>query len=264
MHDFAGNSLWCKSAPEIRQVVDDRDFDEIDEGFEVATKVVLPTNEAHYVTFIVCDNAGNCAMYTPDENDTDEALAEITIDDQGSGTSSRHGRASSGTRRTLSTNDDSTFIQLLFNDLTALDPTSIEADDFVIEGHTIKDVHWYDVSDTDDDTAWGDDDDSTTPSRFAMGGSNTLRGHPLRQSIRNAVFIELEDELAPDETPDVTIVPNGILDSAGNEQDDDEVEADDWIAPSFTVVSIVSPRTPEGLQRPAGRRRRRSDDNVDL
>ena len=245
MHNFAGNSLWCKSAPEIRQVVDDRDFDEIDEGFEVATEIVLPTNEAHYVTFIVCDNAGNCAMYTPDENDTDEALAEITIDDQDPDLiEARTGIKWDATDSEY--DDDSTFIQLLFNDLTALDPTSIEADDFVVEGHTIKDVHWYDVSDTDDDTAWGDDDDSTTPSRFAMGGSNTLRGHPLRQSIRNAVFIELEDELAPDETPDVTIVPNGILDAAGNEQDDDEVEADDWIAPSFTVVSIVSPRTPEG------------------
>ena len=245
MHNFAGNSLWCKSAPEIRQVVDDRDFDEIDEGFEVATEIVLPTNEAHYVTFIVCDNAGNCAMYTPDENDTDEALAEITIDDQDPDLiEARTGIKWDATDSEY--DDDSTFIQLLFNDLTALDPTSIEADDFVVEGHTIKDVHWYDVSDTDDDTAWGDDDDSTTPSRFAMGGSSTLRGHPLRQSIRNAVFIELEDELAPDETPDVTIVPNGILDAAGNEQDDDEVEADDWIAPSFTVVSIVSPRTPEG------------------
>ena len=241
----AGNSLWCKSDPEVRQVVDDRDFDEIDDGFDVETKIVLDENEAHYVTFIVCDNAGNCAMYTPDENDTDEALAEITIDTVDPDLiEARTGIKWDATDSEY--DDDSTFIQLLFNDLTALDPTSIEADDFVIEGHTIKAIHWYDVSDGDDDTAWGDDDPDTKPSRFAMGGSSTLRGHPLRQSIRNAVFIELEDELAPDETPDVTIVPNGILDSAGNEQDDDEVEADDWIAPSFTVVSIASSRTPEG------------------
>ena len=245
MYEFAGNAIWAKSKPAIRQVVDDRDFDEIDDGFEVSTKIVLPENEAKYVTFIVCDNAGNCAMYTPDENDTDEAFAEITIDTEDPDLiEARTGIKWDSTDSEY--DDDSTFIQLLFNDLTALDPTSIEADDFVIEGHTIKAVHWYDVSDGDDDTAWGDDDPATTPSRFAMGGSTTLRGHPLRQSIRNAVFIELEDELAPDETPDVTIVPNGILDSAGNEQDDDEVEADDWIAPSFTVVSIASSRTPEG------------------
>ena len=241
----AGNDLWCKSAPVIRQIVDDRDFDEIDDGFDVATEIVLPENKARYVTFIVCDNAGNCAMYTPDENATDEALAEITIDTEDPDLiEARTGIKWDATDSEY--DDDSSFIQLLFNDLTALDPTSIENDDFVIEGHTIKAVHWYDVSDGDDDTAWGDDDASTTPSRFAMGGSTTKRGHPLRQSIRNAVFIELEDELAPDETPDVSIVPNGILDSAGNEQDDDEVEADDWIAPSFTVSSIVSSRTPEG------------------
>ena len=241
----AGSNLWCKSDPEIRQVVDDRDFDEIDDGFEVATKVVLRENMAHYVTFIVCDNAGNCAMYTPDENKEKEALAEITIDDQDPDLiEARTGVKWDSTDSKY--DDDPTFIQLLFNDLTALDPTSVEADDFDIEGHTIKAVYWYDVSDNDDDTAWGDGDDSTTPSRYAMGGSTTLRGHPLRQSIRNTVFIELEDELAPDETPDVTIVPNGVLDSAGNEQDDDDTEADDWIAPSFTVVSMVSPGTPEG------------------
>ena len=243
----AGNALWCKSTPEIRQVVDDKDFDEIDDGFEVETKIVLPENQARYVTFIVCDNAGNCAMYTPDENKEKEALAEITIDTEDPDLiEARTGVAWDSTDSKY--DDDSTFIQLLFNDLTALDPTSVEADDFDIEGHTIKAVHWYDVSDTDDDTVWGDDDASNDPGPgdFAYGGTNTKRGHPLRQSIRNSVFIELEDELAPDETPDVTIVPNGVMDSAGNEQDDDDVEADDWIAPSFTVVSIVSPRTPEG------------------
>ena len=42
-------------------------------------------------------------------------------------------------------------------------------------------------------------------------------------------------------TPDVTLVPNGIADKAGNEQDDGEAEAKDYIAPSFTVVSVVCP-----------------------
>ena len=245
MYSYAGNSVWCESEPEIRQVVDDRDFDEIDDGFEVATKVVLPENQARYVTFIVCDNAGNCAMYTPDENKEKEGFAEITIDTEDPDLiEARTGVKWDSTDSKY--DDDPTFIQLLFNDLTALDPTSVETDDFDVEGHTVKAVHWYDVSDNDDDTAWGDGDDSTSPSRFADGGSMTKRGHPLRRSIRNAVFIELEDQLAPDETPDVTIVPNGVLDSAGNEQDDDDVEADDWIAPSFTVVSMMSPSTPDG------------------
>ena len=218
MHDFAGNSLWCKSAPAIRAVVDDRDFDEIDDGFEVSTKVVLNENVVRYVTFIVCDNAGNCAMYTPDQNDTDEALAEITIDTVDPKlVEARTGIKWDDIDEELDDNNK-TWIQVIFEDLSPLDEDSVETDDFVVEGHTVKDVKTY-----------GDDADEGE-------GANA----------RRMVFVELEDELAPDETPDVTLVPNGIADKAGNEQDDGEAEAKDYIAPSFTVVSIVGPRTPEG------------------
>ena len=218
MHNFAGNSLWCKSAPSIRQVVDDRDFDEIDDGFEVSTKVVLDENVVRYVTFIVCDNAGNCAMYTPDQNDTDEALAQITIDTVDPKlVEARTGIKWDDIDEELDDNNK-TWIQVIFEDLSPLDEDTVETDDFVVEGHTVKDVKTY-----------GDDADEGE-------GAKT----------RRMVFIELEDELAPDETPDVTLVPNGIADKAGNEQDDGEAEAKDYIAPSFTVVSIVAPRTPEG------------------
>ena len=218
MHNFAGNSLWCKSAPAIRQVVDDRDFDEIDDGFEVSTKVVLDENVVRYVTFIVCDNAGNCAMYTPDQNDTDEALAQITIDTVDPKlVEARTGIKWDDIDEELDDNNK-TWIQVIFEDLSPIDEDTVESDDFVVEGHTVKDVRTY-----------GDDADEGE-------GAKT----------RRMVFIELEDELAPDETPDVTLVPNGIADKAGNEQDDGEAEAKDYIAPSFTVVSIVAPRTPEG------------------
>ena len=59
---------------------DDRDFDEIDDGYDVETTIVLTENDTYYVTFIACDNAGNCAFYDPDGNDEDVALAKITID----------------------------------------------------------------------------------------------------------------------------------------------------------------------------------------
>ena len=218
MHNYAGNSLWCKSAPSIRQVVDDRDFDEVDEGFEVSTKVVLDENVVRYVTFIVCDNAGNCAMYTPDQNDTDEALAQITIDTVDPKlVEARTGIKWDDVDEELDDNNK-TWIQVIFEDLSPLDEDTVESDDFVVEGHTVKDVKTY-----------GDDADEGDGAK-----------------ARRMIFIELEDELAPDETPDVTLVPNGIADKAGNEQDDGEAEAKDYIAPSFTVVSIVAPRTPEG------------------
>ena len=41
-------------------------------------------------------------------------------------------------------------------------------------------------------------------------------------------------------------MPNGVEDQAGNEQDDGDVEAKDWIAPRFVIVSIVAAGTPEG------------------
>ena len=218
MYDFAGNSLWCMSEPDIRQVVDDRDFDEVDDGFDVETKIVLDENVVRYVTFIVCDNAGNCAMYTPDQNDTDEALAQITIDTVDPKlVEARTGIKWDDIDEELDDNNK-TWIQVIFEDLSPIDEDTVENDDFVVEGHTVKDIKTY-----------GDDADEGE-------GSNA----------RRMVFIELEDELAPDETPDVTLVPNGIADKAGNEQDDGEAEAKDYIAPSFTVVSVVAPRTPEG------------------
>ena len=248
-YDYAGNVVWCKSEPKVWTITDDRDFDEIDDGFEVDTKIVLDENEQHYVTFVVCDNAGNCELYTPDENDTKKAFAEITIDTvKPELTEARTGIMWDATDAKY--DDDPTFIQLLFTDLTALDPTTIEVDDFVVEGHTVKEVHWYDVADGDDDTCWADGDLSDC-NRFVVNngdkGPKNIGGRGyLRQNIRNSVFLELEDQLAPDETPDVSVVPNGVSDSAGKEQDDGEKEADDWIAPSFTIVVNPTARTPQG------------------
>ena len=247
-HITAGNDLYCTSDPSIRQITDDRDFDEIDDGFEVDTKIVLAENKTHFVTFIACDKAGNCELYTPDENNTDEALAQITIDTVAPKlVEARTGVAWDNTDKAYDANRS--FVQIVFMDLTALDPTSIEPDDFVVEGHTIKKAHWYDVKDNHADVCWTKGTcDPNSDDRFALEGKNntTDRGGKLRQQIRNAVFLELEDQLAPDETPDVTLVPNGISDSAGKEQDDGDVEADDWIAPGFTIVVNPTARTPEG------------------
>ena len=76
--------------------------------------------------------------------------------------------------------------------------------------------------------------------RYAREGNENLRDIDRYRDLENAVFVELEDELLADETPDVAIVPNGVEDKAGNEQDDGDNEADDWISPTFTIVSMVS------------------------
>ena len=213
---------------------DDKDFNEIDDGYDVETTIVLTEDRSYYVTFIVCDNAGNCAFYDPDGNDDDEELAQITVDTK----DPVFEEARTGLMWDATDNeydDDRSFIQVIFNELTQINPATVEVDDFVVEGHVVKSVHVFENPD-DEDVNW---DDSAG---YGTKGKKNDRGEDMYRDIENTVFIELEDELLADETPDVTLVPNGVEDSAGNEQDDGEQEADDWISPAFTIVSIISPR----------------------
>ena len=212
---------------------DDKDFDEIDNGYEVETTIVLDENRVFYVTFIVCDNAGNCTFYDPDGNDDDEELAQITVDTEDPEfVEARTGLTWDSTDNEY--DDNRSFIQLIFDDLTSLNVATVEIDDFVVEGHSIKDVHVFENPD-DDDVTWGDSGRYVEKAPTGINGKKNLY-----QDIENSVFVELEDELLADETPDVTIVPNGVEDDAGNEQDDGDHEADDWISPKFTIVSITS------------------------
>ncbi len=213
---------------------DDKDFDDIDDGFDVETTVVLRENKTYYVTFIACDNAGNCSFYDPDGNDDAEELAQITVDTEDPVfVEARTGLTWDSTDNEY--DDNRSFIQVIFNDLTNLNTATVEIDDFVVEGHTIKDVHIFENPD-DDDVNWADS------GRYGADGSKNKRGIDRYRDLENVVFVELEDELLADETPDVTVVPNGVEDKAGNEQDDGDHEADDWISPAFTIVSMVSTR----------------------
>ena len=228
---------------------DDKDFDEIDDGFDVETTIVLRENKIFYVTFVACDNAGNCSFFDPDGNDEAEELAEITVDTEDPVfVEARTGLTWDSTDNEY--DDNRSFIQVIFNDLTNLNTETVEIDDFVVEGHTIKDVHIFENPDDDDVDDWG---------RYGAAGSSNKRGIARYRDIENSVFVELEDELLADETPDVTIVPNGVEDKAGNEQDDGDHEADDWISPKFTIVSIVSTRVTSQDQVLAG-----DDDEVTI
>ena len=210
---------------------DDKDFSDIDDGFDVETTIVLREDRIFYVTFIACDNAGNCSFFDPDGNDDAEELAEITVDTKPPEfVEARTGLTWDSTDNEY--DDNRAYIQVIFDDLTTLNTETVEIADFVVEGHSIKDVHIFENPD-DEDATWG---------RYGATGRPNKRGIDRYRDIENSVFVELEDELLADETPDVTIVPNGVEDSAGNEQDDGDHEADDWISPSFTIVSIVSTR----------------------
>ncbi len=247
-HINEDETLYCPGTPSDGEYVateassdfgfapirDDKDFDEIDDGFDVETTIVLAENKTYFVTFIVCDNAGNCTFYDPDGNEDKKELAQITVDtEEPEFVEARTGLTWDSTDNEY--DDNRAFLQVIFNDLTQLNSETVEIDDFVVEGHTIKDVHIFENPD-DDDVDWADS------GRYGADGSDNLRDIPRYRDIENSVFVELEDELLADETPDVTIVPNGVEDQAGNEQDDGDHEADDWISPKFTIVSIVSTR----------------------
>ena len=246
-----GEYIASESGYGFAPIRDDKDFDEISDGYEVETTLVLVENEIFYVTFIACDSAGNCASYDPDGNDDDVELSKITIDTE----LPEFVEARTGVKWDSSDNeydDDRSFIQVIFDDLTPLNEETVETDDFVVEGHTVMAVYVY--SPDDEDTLWGDENsdgtlnEDTSPTRYAEGGPNSEWGDggALYRKLDRTVFLELEDELLADETPDITVVPNGVEDQAGNEQDDGDVEAKDWIAPRFVIESIVAADTPEG------------------
>ena len=161
---------------------DDKDFDEIDNGYDVETTIVLTENQTYFVTFIVCDNAGNCAYHDPDGNDDEEELAEITVDtEEPDFVEARTGLKWDSTDNEY--DDDRSYIQVIFNDLTTLNAATVEADDFVVEGHTIKSVTVHENPD-DDDVDWADS------GRYAPEGMKNLRYIDRYRDLENAVFIE--------------------------------------------------------------------------
>ena len=160
-----GRSLYCRGDEQdgefdakgtgygFAPIRDDRDFDKIDNGYDVETTIVLDENEIFYVTFIACDNAGNCTFYDPDGNDDAVELAEITVDiDEPKFVEARTGLTWDSTDNEY--DDNKSFIQVIFDDLTNLNVATVEIDDFVVEGHTVKDVHIFENPD-DDDVDWG-------------------------------------------------------------------------------------------------------------
>ena len=161
-----GKSLYCPGDEQdgefdakgtgygFAPIRDDRDFDKVDDGYDVETTIVLDENKTYYVTFIACDNAGNCTFYDPDGNDDAVELAEITVDiDEPDFVEARTGLTWDSTDNEY--DDNKSFIQVIFNDLTNLNVATVEIDDFVVEGHTVKDVHIFENPD-DDDVNWAD------------------------------------------------------------------------------------------------------------
>ena len=71
-----GGSIYCDGEPEVYPIRDDRDFDEINDGYSVRTSLILEQGSTYFITYVACDNAGNCTVYDADE-DSDALLLRI-------------------------------------------------------------------------------------------------------------------------------------------------------------------------------------------
>ena len=118
---------------------------------------------------------------------------------------------------------DRSSIALALQDGPAGGPESLsEADhnDFRVEGHAVTGASLITLS--------ADCDDSS-PSPLYLDGN-------CIESPKSLVYLQLADELEPDETPEVQILGGALIDLAGNPNDPGKVESDDRIAPGLSVT----------------------------
>ena len=287
--------LTCAAATEpitIRDFTDEDDFDDITEGFEI-DHIIRLSPGVHFISVLAFDQAGNFDIFDADETDNAVAFAEVTVDVDDPEFFSGAIRTGVGWDSTDDDYDDNEreIIQVVFKDATDLDPDSISASDFVVEGHTVIRAQWFDVDP--EEIAGGPDSsapnaagpknaDGSRPFVCSLAGvvvtCDTADAKILRPAswigaaadatrpaingfamIRNSVFLTLDDDLDPDEEPEVFIVPDGVDDEAGNSADDINDDAIDAIPPGFSVVSCDSPSTDDCEKLLAG-----EDDEIEL
>ena len=118
------------------------------------------------------------------------------------------------------------WILAVFHDVNDLDGSSIDDEDFLIDGDAPKNVKWF------DEDGWVNND---------AGDGRWL--------IRKVVFIQLDEELAADATPEVNLgaLAAGIQDEALNINNIDQVESEDKIGPLFQVEDFDPPPSSSSL-----------------
>lgn len=103
------------------------------------------------------------------------------------------------------------------------DLSAVDYEDFRVEGHAVTGVIHADVK---------ADCDNTDPKKQLP---QDIRGDCVTRP-KARIYLQLADELAPSETPDVEMLGGAVVDLAGNANDPSTVQADDRIAPGLTVT----------------------------
>ncbi|MCH7608514.1 MAG: hypothetical protein IIC94_08135, partial [Chloroflexi bacterium] len=106
-----------------------------------------------------------------------------------------------------------------------LDKASLDASDFVVENNEVIGVVFPNLEP-------GDEDDNGVDFTGVPGAG----GDSPNDESRHVVFLTLRDELEADEEPLVQILAAAVEDLAGNGNSAQSLDADDGIAPEFTIT----------------------------
>jgi hypothetical protein len=194
-----------------------------DEGGWSFSTFVNVTEAAHTLQITAIDGAGNKGFsdsdFDVDTTDPDlaEAFTGLAFDEDSEDCDLADCALDENKRD---------WILAAFFDLNDLDGSSIDDEDFLIDGDAPKNVKWFDEDGSVDNDA---------------GDGPWL--------IRQVVFIQLDEELAADATPEVNLgaLAAGIQDEALNINNSDEVESEDTIGPLFQVEDFDPPPSSSSL-----------------
>ena len=212
--------------------IEDADGDVI--GFTATVSIGI-VNTTKFIGAMATDVAGNTTLFDVDGDKIDEALSKLTVDSIDpvldmalTGLAfDEESEDCDDAVCDLKENQRDWIAAVFTDNLTDLDGSSVDDEDFLVDGETPKSVKWFDED--------GEvDNEATTEGPW---------------DIRKLVFIQLDDELAADATPEVnlTALAGGIQDEASNVNNSDQAEAEDRIGPKFEIEDFDPPPSSASL-----------------
>ena len=103
------------------------------------------------------------------------------------------------------------------------DLSAVDHEDFRVEGYTVTGVIHANVK--------PDCDNADAKKQLPKDREGTCITKPKAR-----IYLQLADELAPNETPEIEMLGGAVVDLAGNANDPARIEARDFIAPGLTVT----------------------------
>ena len=168
-----------------------------------------------YVGAKASDEAGNESFFDADADLPVNQLAKIIVDTGDPALVASYTGVGWNETDEVFAFDQPKSIMVLFTDASSDLNGTVDDSDFDVEDNTVLDAEWFDV-------------DLATSTRPGLESVD----------IQKAIFLTLDDDLNPDEKPNVDMDDNAVTDQAGNKLDEVDADALDRIAPTLTVAGI--------------------------